>query len=247
MINFLKEQAAIWKWQSSTLGRALKTHTNDYFYGKSALVCFKQKNKDPLIRDFYQKVEAILSSPNPTMACRAQLAEYTSAFADLQVICLQEFEKTEMFYSENPYISAKLWSHIREMSDHNDELARYKWETPELTDQDLIGVANTRCALLLYYVNGLNMVRQELGDKSEGKDWFLPFVEACLVNAEFQARQNLRWPDLVPGLTGGLTYFAFFNYVVNGEPNPFFSFIREWPDYYLAGEGPAPNLSIAPE
>ena len=243
MLDYLKQRVAAWKWKRSPIGGALNIHTRHYFYGDTALASFKQENKEKLIMDFFGKVGAIGTGPNPIMACREALAEYTLLFAQLQVLCLKESEKAAQFYSDNPYVSGQLWRHVREAADHSDELARIKWETPDLTDEDLIDVANTRCALLLYYANGLNMVRMELGDMSEEKDWFRPFVEACLVNEEHLMREQLDLPTIIPGPLGSLVYATFLNYVVDGEQHPFFAWTRNFPDTYLAGEGPPPKLA----
>ena len=245
MLKFIREQVELWKFQRTPLAQAIRQHTQEYFHGGSALTSFTQENKEKLVADFCQRVSLIYQSENPVLACRELLAEYMLLFAQLQVHCLKENEKAEMFYGENPYISGQLWRHIQESSDHHEELARYKWEDPELSPEDLVGIANTRCALYLYYVNGMNIVRNALGDESKDKDWFRPFVEAMLVNEEDHLRRKLDLPELVPGHLGALRYSVFLNYVVDGEQHPFFTWCREFPDSYLAGEGPTPKLRSA--
>jgi hypothetical protein len=247
MLNFIRDQVALRRFKRTPLAQAIRLHTQEYFHGHTALSSFEEENKEKLIGDFCQRVSLILQAPNPGLACREAIAEYTLLFAQLQVHCLKEFEKAEQFYSANPYISGELWRHIHESSEHHEELARYKWETPDLTDDDLIEIANTRCALLLYYANGMNIVRRNFGDKSEEKDWFRPFVEACLVNEEHRLREKMALPVLVPDMLGSLVYASFLNYVINGEPNPFFAWARDFPDAYLAGEGPALKPSTGAE
>jgi hypothetical protein len=245
VLNFIKERIELWRFQRTPLAQAIRLHSQNFFHGGSVLTNFKQENKEKLVADFCQRASLIMQSPNPALACREALAEYTLLFAQLQVHCLKEFEKAQMFYSENPYISGQLWRHIRESSDHHDELARYKWENPELTDEDLLDIGNTRCAVYLYYANGLNLVRMELGDFSEEKDWFRPFVEAMLVNEEHRLRDELGLPSLVPGPLGSLQYAVLLDIVISGERHPFFKWCRDFPDRYLAGEGPAPKLAQA--
>jgi hypothetical protein len=242
VLDFLKEQVALWKFKRSPLAQAIRAHTQEYFSVPS-LASFSDENKEKLIGDFCQRVALIFQSPNPTMACREALAECTIIFTKLHVHCLREQEKAEQFYSENPYISGQLWRHIRESSDHHDELSKWKWEDPELTDDDLLGYANTRCALYLYYANGMNIVRRSLGDFSEEKDWFRPFVEAMLVTHEEWLRQELKLPSLIPGDLGALEYFIFLEYVTKGVEHPFFEWARAFPETYLAGEGPRPKLA----
>ena len=245
MLDYIKQRRASWKWKRSPLGGALHLHTQKYFFGQTALADFNQESKERLIMEFYRRIAEIASAPNPLMACREALAEYVLVFAQLQVLCLTESEKAAHFFRDNPYISGQLWRHIREASDHSDELARFKWETPDLSDDELVGSANVRCALFLYYANGLNMVRMDMGDSTEVKDWFRPFVEACLVNEEHLMREKLSLPPLIPGFLGSLQYAVFLDIVIGGEPQPFFAWTRDFPDAYLAGEGPAPRLALA--
>lgn len=244
MLNFLKEQIALWRFKRTPLAQAIRYHTQEYF-SLPSLAGFRPENKERLVADFCQRISLIYQSQNPVRTCREALAEYTLLFTQLQVHCLNEYEKADQFYSDSPYVSGQIWRHIRQSSDHHEELARWKWEDPELTDEDLLAAANTRCALYLYYANGMNMVRMELGDRSEAKDWFRPFVEAMLVNEEHQLRDKLGLPVLVPGPLGSLIYAGFLNYVLNGEQHPFFAWTRDFPDTYLAGEGPLPELAGA--
>jgi hypothetical protein len=177
MLAFIKQQIAGWKWRRSVLGQVLADHTRKYFYGQeqryALLSRLGEKDKDKLILDFYGTVSAIAQSPNPFIELRKATANYTLQFAALQVLCLKEGERQEAFYRDNPYISGQLYSHIRQASDHNDTLAQYKRETPAVSDEDLVVFAQIRCALLLYYANGLGLVRMEGSDKPE-KDWFRP-------------------------------------------------------------------------
>lgn len=236
MLGFVRQAIGIWKWKRSPLGQALSMHTRDYFYSQTALSSLSQQGKDKLISDFYSKVFGLAQSSNSALELRTLLAEYVLLFAQLQVLCLTEEEKAQAFYKDNPYISGELWRQIEALCEDVDELACFRWETPDVTKEDLISFANARCALYLYYANGLNMVRLEIGDKAD-KDWFRPFVEAMLVWHESSIREKHGLPQLVPGVVGGLTYSAFMNYVVDGLPNPFFEWVKNFPDHYLAGEG----------
>lgn len=241
MLNFIKERVELWKFKRTPIAQAIRAHTQEYF-SMPSLAGFSKESKERLVSDFCQKISQIYMSANPVLACRETLVEYTLLYAQLHVHCLTEDDKAEMFYKDNPYISGELWRHIRQSSDHHDELARWKWEDPELTDEDLVANANTRCALYLYYANGMNLVRLELGDASE-KGWFRALVEATLVNEEHRLREKLGLPVLVPGPIGALPYAVFMNYVINGEEYPLFAWCRDFPDLYLAGKGPAPELA----
>jgi hypothetical protein len=84
------------------------------------------------------------------------------------------------------------------------------------------------------------MVRIYLGDEA-ARDWYHPFIEAQLVGEEAQIRDRLGLPPLLPGDVDGLAYFMFFDTVLAGEPDPFRAWLNQWPELYLAGEGPAPT------
>lgn len=243
MLNFIKEQIDLWRFKRTPIAQAIRAHTAEYF-SLPSLAATKDENRERIVADFCQRIALIYSSPNPVLACREALADYTVLFARLQVHCLTESEKADAFYSDNPYISGQLWRHIRETSDHHEELAQWKWEDPDLTDDDLVALANTRAALCLYYLNGINIVRMEMRDRGSEKDWFRPFVEAMLVNEEHQLREKVGLPVLVPDeILGSLVYGGFVNYVLSSEQNPFFAWTRDFPDLYLAGEGPPPKLA----
>jgi hypothetical protein len=65
------------------------------------------------------------------------------------------------------------------------------------------------------------------------------------VNEEHQLREAVGLPVLIPGSMGSLHYAMFLEYVIGGEPDPFFAFARAFPDVYLAGEGPKPVLAAS--
>ncbi|WP_242121245.1 hypothetical protein [Sphingomonas lacusdianchii] len=241
MMGLLGTARAYWagyKFKRSPLGQALALHTQEFFYRGQALSHFSQENKDRLVQDFYSKVVAIGATENPAMACRELLAEYVLSFCGLAVLCLKEEEKAAQFYAENPYISGAIWRHVERAVENNEEMAQTKWANPDFTAEDLVAFANTRSALMLYYANGLNMVRMELGDRDPQKDWFRPFVEAMMVVEEDRQREKLGLEQLCPGVVRSLPYSVFLNLVVDGARQPFYEWTKQWPDRYLSGEGP---------
>lgn len=233
LLDGLKAQAALWKWRRTPLGQALAQHTQTYFYSGTTLSHFDEASKKRLIEDFGQKVLAVSQSRNAVHDLRELLANYVLAFAALQVLCLTEAEKAGAFYKGNPYISGELHAHIERAAELSEELSRIRFESSQpLSATDLVAVANQRCALLLYYANGLNMVRITIGDKSP-RDWFKPFVEAMLVWEEASYREKLGLPRLTPGFVDHLAYSNFLNYVTNGAPSPYYEWSKAWPELYL--------------
>jgi len=114
-----------------------------------------------------------------------------------------------------------------------------------MSADDLIAYANTRSALMLYYANGLNMVRMAIGDEDRQKVWFRPFVEAMLVQEEDNQREKLGLPSLFDDVVRALPYSVYLDLVINGARQPFYEWAKLWPDRYLAGEGPLPSMAKA--
>ncbi|GGY10517.1 hypothetical protein GCM10007160_42160 [Litchfieldella qijiaojingensis] len=225
LINKFKERKAINEWRSSPLGIALENHSREYFYGENELLGgFSEEGKQNIIGDFYQKIIALSTDENAFLTYREQLATYVCEYASFQVLCLKEDEKKDSFYSDCPYISAELYKHTQILSEHNDLLKEHKWKNGEVSDEEFIALCNARCAVLLYCINGLNIVRIEFKDVIEEKDWLRPFIKSMLIWEEDTYRQKISLPSLLPNDLDGLWHSTFMNIVVNGAANPYY----EW-------------------
>lgn len=222
--------------RQTPLAQALEGHTQEYLYGRSVMSGFSDEAKERFTVEMTQQLAAAFQSPDPVAAVREQLVSYAINYAQLQVLCLTEEEKTVSFYSANPYISGELWRHIDEGAEFVDELAEYRWST-EAEDIDLLDICNVRAAVSQYFLNAFNIARSHLEDVTE-PDWFRPLVEAQLVYEESRIRHDLGLPLTVKDLTEALAYSTMWNMVVNGAANPFYEWCKTWPDKYLAGRGP---------
>ena len=69
-----------------------------------------------------------------------------------------------------------------------------------------IGFGNRRAALALFYANGFNMARRQIGDTDPAKDWFKPFVEAMFVWKKNTYRQELGLPRMLKSDIDALAY-----------------------------------------
>lgn len=234
----LGELWTAWKFKRTTLGRALDEHTREFFYSGHTLSWLRQDNKEKHVRALYDLLGRIDRAENPPMQLRTALADYVILYAQMAVLSLTEEEKAGHFFAANPYITGEIHRRIVEAAPHVEEAAQFAWQTEGASAEDLMGFANARGALMLFYANALNMVRIEGGDTDPVKDWYKPFVEAMLVWEEDTLRDRLGMPRLVPGALHGLPYSTFLNQVTNGEANPFYSWTKAFPDLYLAGEGP---------
>ena len=244
LLDYAKAQIGVWNFKRSPLGQALRAHTQQFFYSNDTLSWMSPENKLKHPQQLMTDLVNAQQAASPALALREKLAEYVIIFCQHTALCLKEGEKAGQSYAANPYISGKLHEHIVEAAKHNEELAEFIWkEGRNVSADELISVANTRSALCLYYANGLNMARIAIGDTDPDKDWYKPFVEAMLVWEEGTYRQKLGLPQLVSGLVGTLPYSTYLNYVVDGELNPFYTWVKNWPDRYLAGEGPVPEVA----
>jgi hypothetical protein len=220
------------KWRRTPIGRLLTAHTNKYFYGPTAsLRFFSQKDKEKLIGEFYQRIFAFPNASNPFLAFREDIANVVTGYASLQVLCLKPEEKAQSYYAQARYISADLHHHIRACAAHNEELKEILWQNPQFTDEDIVSAVNTRCAVYLHAVNGLNILRSEFGESlDKGKDWFRPFIVSAMIFQEETYRRKIGLPSLLPRSDDivALEHSTFFTGVVEGERNPLYG----WETHY---------------
>ncbi|HOO50820.1 MAG TPA: hypothetical protein PLK94_05970 [Alphaproteobacteria bacterium] len=231
MIQSFMAQRALRKWFSTPVGVAVKELAQKYFYGESILAGLSEETKNDRIVDLFRIFEAIEKSENQFLAYREQLASQAYAYAKYQVLCLTKDEKKEhpMFQDEK-YISGELHKHIKEIADKKEEFQKIKWENDEnLSDEDWISICNTRSALYLFYLNALNILRMQLNDYSEKKDWFKPLVRSMCIWAEDTYRSDIGLPSFLPGSLDGLKHSTFFNLVTNGHENPLYEFEKHHP------------------
>jgi hypothetical protein len=216
------------EWNKSPIGQALAQHTHKYFYDEAILSHFDEENKNRIVDDFYQKVFTLSQADNAFLEMRELVASYVCGYATYQVLCLKESEKKEAFYSDCPYISGELYKYIGIYTEHNDELGELKWKFDEISDDDLISFCNSRCALHLYYVNGMNLVRGEFDDVDNEKDWLRPFIKSMLIWEEDQVRKKLNLSSLLTDPLDGLKHSTFMNLVTNGHKNPYYEWEKSW-------------------
>ncbi|WP_415894564.1 hypothetical protein ACMXYQ_08960 [Neptuniibacter sp. PT34_22] len=223
-----RAKKAVKEWNKSPLGQALARHTREYFYEGKILSHYEEENKNRIIDDFYQQIFSIAQAENPFLQMRELVASYVIGYAAYQVLCLKESEKEEAFYSDCPYISGELHKHIQSVTEHNDELGELKWKYPEVTNDELVSFCNSRCALHLYYLNGMNLVRSEYKDLDTEKDWLQPFTKSMLIWEEDQIRNKIGLPSLLPDSMDGLKHSTFMNMVTNGHKNPYYEWEKSW-------------------
>lgn len=246
LFHAIKERWALRRWQKSQLGKALQQHGYDFFWSEDAPFGYLgEQAKLKNCAELHAAAMSILASENPMLAGRERLGDYVHTFADLMVSGMRPDGKSgHELYSDSPYISGELRQHIEKIADHVDELGRLRFEDPDITCDELADFCTTRASLLLFYCNGLNMVSIYVEDRANRHgEWYRAYMQSAMVWAEDTIRSKLGLPSLIPGADGGLVYSAFMNHVLNGEPDPFYAWCRDFPDYYLWRHGPKPSDS----
>lgn len=223
-LNRVQHKRAMWRWNASPIGQILAAHTQEYFTQYPRLADFTSESKERFVRDFYGAVGGLSLADNPFLAMRELLASYVLEYAGYQVLCLTEEEKQAAFYADTPFISGTLYRDVERMVEHHDTLRELKWKHPELSREELVSFCNSRCLLLLYYINGFNYVRAEFDDLDADRDWLRPFMTSMLIWEEERARSKLGMESLSPDPMHALKHSVFMNLVVAGHKNPYF----EW-------------------
>jgi hypothetical protein len=209
-------------WPASTLGHALALHTREYFHADAgALSSLTDEIKQTLIEGLYQEIDEICNAENPFLACRERLAHYVSEWAELQVLCLTEEGKPQLHDGDSPYISGELHHRLFELIEHNRFIGELNLDSLFESTEEIILALNTRSATLLYYANGLNMIRIQSGDSIEGKDWYQPLCRSMLISSEDEYRKKIELPSLLPKFLDGIIHGLFAEFVVNGHGNPY--------------------------
>lgn len=243
MFAALRERRALKKWQKSTIGQVLQMHAHSYFFADDAVFShFDEEAKLQNCAELHSLAMQIVSSDNPVLAVREQLANYVLTFAPLMAIGMSEEGKEDRGYASNPYISGQLRTHISKIADYNDDLGRLRFSEPDISDEELAFYCTSRASLLLFFCNGLNTLSIALEDRTKRDDeWYAAFVEAALVAAEDEIRRAVDLPSLLPNHVTALMYSAFADFVMRGEPDPFYTWTKSFPDRYLRGRGPLPS------
>jgi hypothetical protein len=226
LLERLAQRRAISKFKHSPFGQSLHKHTQEYFFtGKTVLRHLSPEQKQSHINDFATRILQISASSNPFLKLREELAGLVYAYAELQVLCLMPADIPDL-YGASPYISGELNHYILKCAEHIKELKEVVWNDPSITREGLTSYCNLQCALFLYFVNGVNLMRVEIGDYNDvpEKDWLHPFITSMLIYCEDTYRQKIGLPSLLPNLPDGLIHSTFMNIVLNGDKNPLF----EW-------------------
>lgn len=243
MFQSIREWLALRQWRKSVIGQVLHKQGYDFFFAPNAP--FSYYDEEVKVRhcaELHSLTAQALSSDNPVITIRQLLSNYVWSFAQLMVAGLRDETKEERSYADTPFVSGKLRPHISAIADHIDELGKLRFDEPTISDEELADYCLNRASLLLFYCNGFNAVSIALENRaSSPSQWYQAFVQADLVKAEDDLRQKIGLERLLPGPVDGLAYGMFAVYVEDGEPDPFFTWTKAFPDMYLFGRGPTPS------
>ena len=225
-----RQHHALEKFGQSVLGDALWVHTQKYF-NTTILGGLSQKLKHNIVEQFSKRLIAIDNAPNAFMTFREELCNAATSYANLQVLCLTPEEKSATFGNMR-YISGELSRYIRQCADFNNEIAKIIRDHQQCNNDELITFTKANCAVLLYYLEGWNLVRVAARIEplvlSADKDWFRPFIRSTLIFSEDIARQKLGLPRLCPDRLAALRHHCFMMDVESGKANP----LLEWEQFF---------------
>lgn len=232
----VRDHFATRRFSRSPLGEALHHHNGQYFHSGLVLSWMKPETKKALSQALLDKLGEIERSADPLDTLRHEIGGYAIAASRLTTLALTEEEKAVMPYSANPYISGQLHHHIIDAVPFDEELKDRRTENPDGDAADLVDFANSRGAVMLYFLNGLNIIRRSMGDSDDDHDWFQPMFEAQLVHEEYTFREQLGLPTLIPGNVDANVYGAFLAFVFDAKiTNPLLDWLELLPGNYLAG------------
>lgn len=234
IIKGIKERFAARKAANSPLAQSLQRHCREFFYSGGLLSDITEKNKQHHIAELNYAWQATRESENPAAFLRETVAGFMLHYAPLQALALREEERPHVGYGKNPNISATLHMDIAHLSRFVNSLK--EMDLDERNEEEWIDTCNALCLIDLFYINGMNYMRQELGDVSD-PDWFNPLVESLIVCAENDIRRSAGMPLTVNDSADTFCYGNMMHFVMMREPRPYAKWCYQYPDLYLSGHG----------
>jgi len=216
---------APWEFSQGQVGKQLKQVTDRYLSESTILGSHSEGFQRQLIEEMYESTRSIYAAESPLKMCRDKMGAYAVSFADWQVLCLKRVEiGGEDAMRQSPYISGRLYLHIRECAEYNADLTEFLSRNRDCTDDDLITCANARSCAFLYLMNCMNVVRGDVGDFDRAKpDWFRPFVRSILIWKEDDYRRRVGLPTMLPNELAR-HHSTFLTYVLEGVSDP----LQQW-------------------
>jgi hypothetical protein len=211
--------------ESGQVGIRLKQYTDHYLSDSTILGSHSGEFQKQLSNEMYESARLIYSADNPFGQCRQKLSAYVVNFASWQVLCLKRADiGSEDEFRSSPYISGRLFLHIRDCAKYSTELAEFLSRNNDAADEGLITLANARTCAFLYLMSCMNIVRRDVDDFARAKfgakaDWFDPFVRSMLIWKEDDYRRKAGLPTLLPSELAW-RHATFLTYVSEGVDDP---------------------------
>ena len=220
----------------SELQKDLDKHVKGMLYENKNILSglgspVKRKMKDDLFN-----LISIIQKENTISKFREMFTESVLYYTDLQVVCLTEEEKKVMPFATEKKISGTLYKIVKECMPLNNQTMNYLKDNPNLSDDECVIYCNSITAVNNFHMNGLNLLRLDIGDYSEKveDDWFLPFVTSMLIFSENTIRNELNLNKLYDDDDGVsiIAHSTFKNYVCdNLSKNPYLAWKDNNSDY----------------
>ncbi len=180
-------------------------------------------NKERVCAEIIADVVENVERPEPVVAVRRRLANYTSLTAQDEVLVLAPGA------GAFPGITGELCARVPELARANPRLREFLAACQGGPAEPMVDLLRARGALFSLWMRAYNVARMQLGDwdKDKSRDWFGAFRIAQALHCEFAYRKELGMPPNLQSLdrlTGGIgeymLYGEFEKVVLEGHREP---------------------------
>ena len=220
----------------SKLQKDLDNHVKSMLYENENILTGLSSSEKTRLKDNLFNLISTIKKENKISKFRELFTESILYYTDLQVICLTEEEKKLMPFANEKKISGTLYKIIKKCLPFNNQTKNLLNDNPKFTDKECVKFCNAISAMNNFQMNGLNLLRLDIGDYSEKieDDWFLPFVTSMLIFSEDTIRRELKLKKLCDDdeSISIIAHSTFKNYVCdNLSKNPYLTWKQNNAEY----------------
>jgi hypothetical protein len=196
-----------------------------------------------LARQLYLDLHEVFIAAIPVDALRQKIAEAMLRYSLFQVLLIPPVPEADTTGLRGlPGITGGLMQErdavIRNSSELHEALYENGGDQGGLPVELLLRRAHAGSS---WCVQTFDAVRKELGDTTEGRDWYRPYLFAVCANQESRYRRDIDMPPAFePGLAASapVAYSLFTDIVLSGAKDP----LAEWLEYHRDAGIPMPRF-----
>lgn len=211
-------------WLRSDVGVKLTQYSKAYFKDHPVLSKYSEKAVKDIVDEFLWTVFDLSQEEDAFMAMRELFSIYAWDYAAERVVTCtaQDKESCDMF--DHTCISGQLHHHVKEIVHYDKKMRFLIPDYASLTHEQLLLAYDTRSAINLYHLKGMNIVRDSFNDLCDKEDWMVPFIQSMMVWEENVIRKQIGLESILPCELHGLRHSSFLNIVAEGCKEP----LEEW-------------------